>query len=257
MVRCFLGDLVGLGRDDLQGAYVAQKEYNDGSKLPNGVKVRVLIANTGSKSKNVQQVAQQIVQLSQTDKTFAGVMGWPYSDQAYEGIKVLGGASIPMVSQTASSDVLSGVSPYFFRVAPSNNIQGTEGAQYARNSLHASRVALFDDQANLYSQSLAQDFSREFRTDGGQVVVEEQYTVGNTSNLGDLLRDALKQNPDLIYFSGYSSDVSTLLVNLPWQIYPFWGVMLSMSYQGILAVLVPILIVCTLLLLPIPMSGVY
>src|SRR5262249_52383507 len=41
--------LVGVGRDNLQGAYVAQKEYNDGSKLPNGVKVRLLIANTGSK----------------------------------------------------------------------------------------------------------------------------------------------------------------------------------------------------------------
>ncbi len=205
----------GPGSDNLQGAYVAQKEYNDGAKLPNGVKVRLLIANSGSKTEYVQQVAQQIVQLSQTDKTFVGVMGWPYSSRAQEAIKVLGAARIPMVSGTASSDILSGISPYFFRVAPSNKAQGIEGAKYARNTLHANLVALFYDKGDPYSQSLAQDFSREFQANGGQVIVEEQYTVGKPSNLGNLLQDALKHNPDLIYFSGYANDVSTLLVNLP------------------------------------------
>jgi eukaryotic-like serine/threonine-protein kinase len=207
--------LVGVGRDDLQGAYVAQKEYNDGSKLPNGVKVRLLIANTGSQLAYVQQVAHQIVQLAQTDKTFVGVMGWPYSDRTYDGIKILADAHIPLVSQTASSDTLTGVSPYFFRVAPSNNMQGIAGADYAVKTLHTKRVALFDDQGNSYSQSLAQDFSRQFQLDGGQIVVEEQYTVGKSANLGSLLQDALKHNPDVVYFSGYAADVSTLLVNLP------------------------------------------
>jgi serine/threonine protein kinase len=209
------GGKEGRGRDDLQGAYVAQNEYNAGSKLPNGVQVRLLVANAGSKLDYVQQVAQQVVQLSQTDKTFVGVMGWPYSDRAYEAVKILGAAHIPMMSPTASSDALTGVSPYFFRVAPSNKQQGIEGAKYAKDSLHANKVALFRDKENLYSQSLAQDFAGSFKENGGQIVVEEQYTVGKPSNLGDLLRDALQHEPDLIYFSGYASDMSTFLVNLP------------------------------------------
>jgi serine/threonine protein kinase len=208
-------ELVGVGRDNLQGAYVAQKEYNDGLKLPHGVKIRLLIANTGSKPEYVQQVAQQIVQLSQTDKTFVGVMGWPYSDRAHEAIEVLGKAHIPMVSQTASADDLSSISRYFFRVAPSNKAQGIEGGNYARDSLHAGKVALFSDRGNPYSNSLAQDFANQFKARGGQIVAEELYTVGNPTNLGGLLNDALKQKPDLIYFSGYASDVSTLLANLP------------------------------------------
>ena len=212
--------LIGTGRDDLQGAYVAQKEYNDGDKLPNGVKVRLLIANTGSDAHNVQQVAEQIVQLAKSDKTFVGVMGWPYSDRAYDGIGVLGAAHIPMVSQTASSDLLSGVSPYFFRVAPSNDMQAIAGADYAIHTLHVSKVALFDDQGNSYSQSLAQDFARQFQADGGKIIVEEQYTVGKPAGLPNLLRDALKYEPDLIYFSGYAADVSTLLVNLPPDLSP-------------------------------------
>lgn len=208
-------DLVGVGRDDLQGAYIAQKEYNDGSRLPNGVQVRLLIANTGSQASYVQQVAQQIVQLSQTDKTFVGVLGWPYSDRTHEALKVLDKAHIPMVSQTASADDLSGISPYFWRVVPSNKAQGIAGANYAKNSLNANTAALFLDKNNPYSNSLGQDFADQFTAGGGKIVAQEQYTVGSPANLGNLLNDALKQNPDLIYFSGYANDVSTLLADLP------------------------------------------
>jgi ABC-type branched-subunit amino acid transport system substrate-binding protein len=58
-------------------------------------------------------------------------MGWPFSAYAISTINVLKDAHIPMVSQTASSDALTGVSAYFFRVAPSNKSQGIAGARYA------------------------------------------------------------------------------------------------------------------------------
>ncbi len=211
------GDSVGVGRDDLQGAYVAQKEFNDGAKL-NGPLVRLLVANAGSKdSNNAATVARQIVQLAQSDKTFVGVMGWPYSGYTAPAIKVLNDAHIPIVSQTASSDELTGVSPYFFRVAPSNKSQGIAGARYAERTLHAKSVAIFVDPNNSYSSSLAKDFSDQFTADGNRIVATEHYTVGPTGRgqLGQLVTDALSHNPDLIYFSGYADDVSVLLTNLP------------------------------------------
>ena len=80
------GSNITVGRDDLQGAYVAQKEFNDGSKLHGGVQVRLLIANAGSKTDYVSNVTQQIAQLAQADKTFAGVMGWPFSSYTVSAI---------------------------------------------------------------------------------------------------------------------------------------------------------------------------
>src|SRR5579883_526150 len=206
--------LVSVGRDDLQGAYVAQKEFNDNAKLPNNLKIRLLIASSGDQPSNVQAVARQIVQLSKADNTFAGVMGWPHSDLSFAAIQILSDAHIPMISQTASSDQLSGVSPYFFRVAPSNKSQGIAGAKYAENTLKAKNVALFVDQANPYSQSLAQDFQQQFEADGNKIVVTEKYTVGQPGTLQQSLQDALTHNPDLIYFSGYASDVGVLLTDL-------------------------------------------
>ncbi|GAC1359177.1 MAG: hypothetical protein NVSMB38_42700 [Ktedonobacteraceae bacterium] len=208
-------DTIGIGRDDLQGAYIAQKEFNDGSKLSGDFKVRLLIANSGSKAAYASNVAKQIVQLAMSDKTFVGVMGWPFSSHSVDAIRVLSAAHIPMVSQTSSSDDLTHISPYFFRVAPSNNIQGVSGAKYAEQTLHASSAALFVDPADTYSQSLAKDFRTQFEGDRKKIVVTEEYTVGKTSNFSALLQDALKYNPTIIYFSGYAADISTLLTDLP------------------------------------------
>ena len=206
---------VGVGRDDLQGAYVAQKAYNDLHLLPNSVEVRLLVASSGSQSTYAKLVAQQIVQLAKVDPNFVGVMGWPYSSRVADAINVLSAAHIPMISQTASSDSFTGISRYFFRVAPPNVSQGIAGAKYAEQTLHSHKVALFVDNSDPYSQSLAAAFKNQFTADHNSIVATEQYTVGKSNNFSQLLADAESRNPDLIYFSGYASDASVLLAQLP------------------------------------------
>ncbi|HTI14338.1 MAG TPA: bifunctional serine/threonine-protein kinase/ABC transporter substrate-binding protein [Dictyobacter sp.] len=216
------GSSLSVGRDDLQGTYVAQKEYNDGAKLHGGYLVRVLIANAGSQPSNVQQVMKQLVQLKESDPTFVGVMGLPFSSYTQVALQTLKQAQIPLVSQTSSADNLSGDS-YFFRVVPSNHIQGQEGAIYAQQVLHAKHIAVFADPMNSYSQTLAKDFENAFIGNGGTVVADEQYTVNKPFTLPSALQDALSKHPDMIYFAGYASDVSTLLADLPAGTMPVMG----------------------------------
>jgi ABC-type branched-subunit amino acid transport system substrate-binding protein len=208
---------VSTGRDDLQGAYIAQEEYNVGFKLRRGLQVFLLIASAGSRPEYAASVAQQIAQIAKTDRTVVGVMGWPFSSYALNAVRVLANAHIPMVSPTASSDALSNISPYFFRVSPSNNVQAIAGARYAAQQLNATRAALFVDPDNSYSQTLASGFEQEFIADGKQIVVIENYTVGKTDNLASLLHNALSASPgpDLIYFAGSAADMSVLLTDLP------------------------------------------
>src|SRR3989442_5564685 len=211
------GDNASVGHDDLQGAYVIQKEFNDGRKLTGGTLVRLLVASSGNQTAYATTVAQEIVNLANHDSTFVGVMGWPFSSRAQAAVNTLAKAHIPMVSQTASSDALSGISPYFFRVAPPNKTQGVIGATYAEQTLHAKTAVLFVDPADPYSQSLANDFSTKFTADGNHIVKTEEYTVGQKGQgaLPQLLQDAESKNPDMIYFSGYAADISILLTDLP------------------------------------------
>ncbi len=189
--------------------------FNEASQLNNNVQIRLLIANSGSTASDTKTVAQQIVRLAHVENTFVGVMGWPFSGYASIAISVLRPAQIPMISQTASSDALTRISPYFFRVAPPNQRQGIEGAKYAELTLHATKAVIFVDRNNLYTQSLANSFSTQFTADGKQIVATEQYAVGNTANFSQLLSDAATHNPDLIYFAGYANDASQLLKDLP------------------------------------------
>ncbi len=207
------GDLtdVHVGRDSLQGVYIAQKEFN--TKNAGGIQVRVLIANSGAIANNVAAVAKQIVQAAQKDSTIVGVMGWPYSGLTQDAVSILSPAKIPMVSSTASSDALTGISPYFFRVAPPDKSQSGVAAHYSQQTLHAKNVAVFVDSADLYSQSLGSGFTQQFTGNS----FTENYTRGNAASISTALQQALKNNPtpDLIYFAGYADDVSILLKDLP------------------------------------------
>ncbi len=203
---------VQVGRDSLQGAYIAQKEFN--TRNAGGIQARLLIANSGIDANDVATVANQIVQAAAKDPTIVGVMGWPYSGLTQDALNILGPAKIPMVSSTASSDALTGASPYFFRVAPPDKSQSAVGAAYSQKTLHAKNVAVFTDTANSYSQSLASGFSQQFS--GGKVNTVN-YTVGDAASISTALKQAMSNTPapDLIYFAGYSADVSILLKDLP------------------------------------------
>lgn len=211
-------DNIQAGRDQLQGAYVAQKEFNqnNGARL-GGKLVRLLIANGGDSDRFVPQVANQIVELAKNDPTVVGVMGWPYSAHAQAAIRVLGKAQVPMITGTASSDDLTGVSPYFFRVAPSNQEQAKVAAKYAKSKMNAKNVVVFQDPANTYSRSLAESFMQEFRQEGGTILGPVSYTLKDETSISQALDDALQLSPapDMIYFAGYSDDVSVLLKDLP------------------------------------------
>jgi len=204
------------GRSNLQGAYLAQKEYNYASKLPGGVQVRLLIANIGGQSTFATFVEEQIVQIARADHTVVGVMGWPSnSGSTIDAINELSKARIPMVSPSASSNLLTGISPYFFRVVPSLESQAIDAAKYAEQTLHTKQAAIFYDPSSPYSESLAASFKEQFSADGNSIVAQETYTSGHPETILDLLHASLLVHPDVIYFSGSVNDIAVVLNNLP------------------------------------------
>ncbi|HEY0755064.1 MAG TPA: bifunctional serine/threonine-protein kinase/ABC transporter substrate-binding protein [Ktedonobacteraceae bacterium] len=224
------GIFVGSGRDSLQGAYVAQKEYNDQCNLlPDCIEVRLLIANAGSGllgnagSNNTSRIGasyaslvmEQILQARQGDPTIVGVMGWPGSSSSLYASTILASARIPIVSPSASFNSSTNATPYAFSVAPSIKDQGRAGAQYAERFLSARRVAVFVDPVDPYSESLADEFSQQFIADGKSIVATENYTVGQPNTVLNRIPDALNSKPDLIYFAGHPQDASIVLSNLP------------------------------------------
>jgi ABC-type branched-subunit amino acid transport system substrate-binding protein len=199
---------INVGRSILQGACVAQKEYNSQHKLPNSLLVRLLIANVGDPSIYADSVAKQIKEAATNDTTtIVGVVG--QLSNSDDAILELNKAGIPMISSTALYS--TGETSYLFSVAPSIQREAEVAAQAAtRLSRH---VVLLYDPDNTYSNSLAQAFKSQFATDGG-TIVENTYTTGQATNTLPGRIDAAMSSmptPGLIYLAGYPDDASFLV----------------------------------------------
>ncbi|WP_220205755.1 ABC transporter substrate-binding protein [Reticulibacter mediterranei] len=206
------------GRDDLRGAYIAQKQQNSNFKTP---LIRILIANAGDRAIYAVPVAEQIIEAQKVDKTIVGVIGPPQSrDETVQATKLLGKAHIPVVSAATSSDSFTNISPYFFRASANNSDQVNMAAQYAESRLNAQTAVLFEDPHDNYSANLAEKFVTRFQTqDHHTILKREEYNAKDTENLSNTLAEEINNactyNPDLIYFSGRADEMLILLNNFP------------------------------------------
>ncbi len=214
-------------RPDLQAAFAFQNQINtqNPSPLPGGVKLRILVANSGSDNVNnsgtddgdVATVAQFIakrVQIGNLDHII-GVVGWPTSSESLNAYSALAAAHIPIITQTASSVSLDGVSPYFFRVNPTDAEQGQAQGQLAYHVLNARSALVLRDHNDPYSQSLADAFTTSFTNLGGKVygnssdyITEDTTTVEQYRQ--QIITDAMTHNVDLIFLPALDVDAIRL-----------------------------------------------
>ncbi len=207
---------IATGRDDLQGAYIAQVEHNKDFRVP---LIRIVIANSGGNTAYAPEVTKQIIEATHADHTIVGVMGPAQSrDKSVEAIKMLGQAHIPIISSTASSDALTKISPYFFRASPPNKYQVQVAIRYAENVLNVKKAVLFEALNDNYSQSLAADFIEQFqKNDHNTILQTETYDyqdVDVSNTIHDKAGHACSFNPDMIYFTGRSDAMIRLLDSL-------------------------------------------
>jgi ABC-type branched-subunit amino acid transport system substrate-binding protein len=209
---------IGDGRDNLQGAYVAQHENNSycGFDIPNCPQVLLLIANAGiDADSGTTQVAQQIVMAAQANLKIGhivGVMGWPLSVYTKSALPILADAHIPMVSPTSSDARLSG--HYFFRVAPTSQDEANAAVSYAVNQLHVKSVAIFYDKKEPFSSDLRDAFKSAI-SQKNVAILDEEDLGSNVNHLPALLQNALSTHPDLIYYAGHAAQAADLFQGTP------------------------------------------
>ncbi len=195
----------GSSESDLQGVYVAQHEFNTAH---HGFQIRVLIANAGGNVSDTTAIVQQIVRITHSDPTVAAVIGWRYSSYSLQAIPVLAQAKIPLISPQSTSDELTGISPYFFRVVAPNKVEAQTATPFAEKTLGFKHPVVFFDPRDTYSQSLAQGFIDQFKKDNYTNLYKETFTTDDKNpkeKFLALIQDAEKHNPDGFIFTSRSN----------------------------------------------------
>lgn len=147
----------------LRGVAQAQKQFNNAGGL-NGRLLEIAIANDNNEPAKSQQIAQQLAE----DPAILGVIGHNGSNASKAALTVYEQAGLVMISPTSTSTLLSG--DVFFRTVPSDAASGKELAQYTRTTLGLDRVVIFYSPDSLYSNSLREEFSKQFERLGGKVL---------------------------------------------------------------------------------------
>ena len=159
-----------------------------------------------------QQTAAEAVsavrKLIDVDKVVA-IIGDNVSGPTVALVPITDAAKIPVVSPSASSPKLSGMSKYFFRVYPSDTAEGGFVAEVAATQLGLRRVAVLYVN-NDFGVGLRDVFSKAFIAKGGQVISAQGYNENQTDFRPYLTR--LKgTSPDGIYLAGYYKDGGAIL----------------------------------------------
>jgi len=118
-----------------------------------------------------------------------------------------------VISPSASNPDLSGLSPWFFRICPSDLAHGAQLARFARQRLGAARAAVIytnDD----YGRGVRRTFVAEFTRLGGTVLEEDPFLSTHTTAEPYLARMRQRGGVDVLVLATQRLEAETVLRDL-------------------------------------------
>jgi branched-chain amino acid transport system substrate-binding protein len=173
--------------------------------------IRFSVREPAAGASSVVQIAQQL----RDDPGVIAVVGHPESGTSLEAIPVYADEehananAVVVISPTASSPRLSGASPWFYRVAPSDNETARLVASYTADSLQAKTVAIVY-RNDSYGRDWSARFSETFTAKNGSVLARLPYLTKITEWDAYALH-IRKLAPEVLLFPGDADDATAML----------------------------------------------
>jgi branched-chain amino acid transport system substrate-binding protein len=189
----------------VRGVELAVERLNEGG----ATRFKVRPPSPGASS--AVQVAQQL----REDPAVIAVVGHPESGNSMEAVPIYadrehdGRNAVVAVSPTASSPRLSGISPWFFRVAPSDNDAARVTARWVLDSLGARRAAIVY-RNDSYGRDWSATFAETFNAGGGGVALRDPY-LHNVVEWDAYAAHIAQLKPDVLLFPGDAEDAVDFL----------------------------------------------
>lgn len=117
-----------------------------------------------------------------------------------------------LLSPSASSPRLTGISTNFFRVFPSDFLEGTKMGHFAAQTLGLDRVVIAAAESE-YAKGIQQVFQRELERNRAEVQEVIEYPR-NTDDLGGVIDRILTLQPSGVYLADYADGLLNLIRGL-------------------------------------------
>ena len=213
------GKEAGFGQTSHHGVVLAIEEINAAGGVL-GKKLELTYEDNQTKPGESATVAKKLIS---RDKVIA-LIGEVSSGRSLEAAPIAQAAKVPMIAPAATNPKVTQVGNYIFRVCFIDPFQGTVMAKFAKDEIHAKKVAIMSSVSNAYSLGLAKFFKETFTAGGGEIATEKNYSEGDKDFRAQLT--AVKASgADAIFVPGYYTE-SALIVRQARELgitAPFFG----------------------------------
>lgn len=114
-----------------------------------------------------------------------------------------------LMSPSASTPELTGISKNFYRVFPSDAREGATMGNFATQKMHAERVVILAKQSK-YSKGIQEVFQKEFERHGGTVLDTIEFP-SLSSDLSGAIERVMTLQPDAVYLAAYAEDLAQMI----------------------------------------------
>jgi branched-chain amino acid transport system substrate-binding protein len=184
------------GEANQKGIQLAVEEIN-ASPAWAGRHLQILFADDSGNGVHASTIAQRFVDSA----SVVAVIGHVTSGAMVSAARVYDG-HLAAIATTATSPELTGISPWTFRVIPSDSANGITIAQFANNRGRKRAAVLYEN--NPYGRGLADNFRRSF---AGQIISFDPVAEGD-QDFEAYVSWFKREHPDLVFVAG--TDVSGL-----------------------------------------------
>src|SRR5262249_33849530 len=146
---------------------------------------------------NPQEASNKVLQLIDRDKVVA-LLGEVASARSKAGGIVANRRKIPMITPSSTNVDVTKVGPFVFRVCFTDDVQGQAAADFTVDRLGKKKVGILYATDDLYSSGLAEEFRKELKKRGGEVVAEKGFLKKET-NFTTFLNEVKDAKPEIIY----------------------------------------------------------
>ncbi|MBS0191030.1 MAG: ABC transporter substrate-binding protein [Planctomycetes bacterium] len=196
----------GISTDN--GIKLAVEEVNAAGGLDFGGKKHKIVLHSEDTEGKPEKAGTVVTKLITADKVVA-VIGEVASSVTLAGAPVAQQFGVPMITPSSTNPQCTAVGDMIFRVCFIDPFQGYACAKFAAQDLKVKKAAILFDQAAAYSVGLKDEFEKNFKKMGGEVVAVEAYTKGE-ANFNPLLTKIREKGAELLFIPGYYTDVANI-----------------------------------------------
>ncbi len=198
------GDAGNLGQNAKAGVEIAVAEINSAGGI-NGRPLEVIYEDGKCTGSVASSAANKLINI---DKVTA-ILGGACSGETASFANMAEQSKITVLSYCSSAPSITTAGDYIFRNYPSDNFQGVVAADYVKNTLKKSKVAILHVKSD-WGTGLKETFTKKFTELGGTVVDVEGYDDTN-KDFRSAISKIKSSNPELVYFLGFAGHTAPAL----------------------------------------------